>query len=131
MARRIVYRLGIAVVVVAVAAAVLASWRGVPHGDAENSEDKLRVAVLALVLAGLPWVARRRGVFGPAAESVTARLVRAGGCTALCALIWVVVQIDRIPRNHTGFIIRGSWGTAATSGTGGRSTGSTRPSSWP
>jgi len=123
MARRIVYRLGIAVMVVAVAAAMLASWRGVPHGDPENSVDKLRVAVLALVLAGLPWVARRQGVFGPAAESVTARLVRTGGCTGLCALIWVVVQIDRIPRNHTGFIIRGSWGDGGNVGNG-------RPVDW-
>jgi hypothetical protein len=118
MARKIVYRLGIAVVMVAVAAGVLASWRGVPHGDSENSVDKLRVAVLALALVALPWVARRRGVFGPAADSVTARLVRTGGCTALCALIWVVVQIDRIPRNQTGFIIRGSWGDGGNVGNG-------------
>jgi hypothetical protein len=89
----------------------------------ENSEDKLRVAVLALVLAGLPWVARRRGVFGPAADSVTARLVRTGGCTTLCALIWVVVQIDPIPRSHTGFIIRGSWGD-------GGNVGNRQPVDW-
>jgi hypothetical protein len=123
MARRIVYRLGIAVVMVAVAAVVLASWRGVPHGDVETSVDRLRVAVLVLVLAGLPWVARRRGVFGPAAESVTARLVRTVGCTALCALIWVVVQIDRSPVNQAGFIIQKSWGD-------GGSVGNGRPVDW-
>ncbi len=123
MARRIVYALGTAVVAVAVAAALLASWRGVPPGDVENSEDKLRAAVLAALLVGLPWVARRQGVFGPAGESVAARVVRTGGCATLCALIWVIVQIDRAPRDQTGFIVRGSWGE-------GGSVGSGRPVNW-
>ena len=124
MLRRIVHGLGIAVVAVAVAAAVLASWHGIPPGDVENSEDKLRAAVLAAVLVGLPWVARRPGVFGPSGESIAARLVRTGGCATLCALIWVVVQIDRAPRNQTGFIVRGNWGPE------GGSVGSGRPVDW-
>jgi hypothetical protein len=42
---------------------------------------------VVILLGGLPWVARRRGVFGPRGDSAPARWIRAGGSAALCALV--------------------------------------------
>jgi hypothetical protein len=86
MVRRIGYGLGVAAVAVAAALAVRYVWSGALAGH-DAGWDKARVLLLVGLLAGLPWVARRRGVFGPVGTSVAARAVRAGGCAALVALV--------------------------------------------
>jgi hypothetical protein len=50
--------------------------------------------LLVGLLAGLPWVARRRGVFGPVGRSIAARAVRAVGCAALVALVLDFARIE-------------------------------------
>lgn len=85
MARRIGYWLGVAAMAVTAAAVVASIWHGAP-ADRDAAWDKARVILLVALLTGLPWVARRRGMFGPARRSVIARLVRVGGCAAVCVL---------------------------------------------
>jgi hypothetical protein len=109
MVRRICYGLGVAAVAVAVAGLVWRTWPG-RRGDVEISVDRVRVLVLAAVLAGLPWVARRRGVFGPAGRSAAARLVRVGGCAALCCLVLAIVWIDQTNRDLLGLVGGAHWG---------------------
>jgi hypothetical protein len=53
--------------------------------------------LLVALLAGLPWVARRRGVFGPAGRSIAARAVRAGGSAALVALVLDIARVEHFP----------------------------------
>jgi hypothetical protein len=95
VARRIGYGLGAGAVAVIAAWAVWLSWRAAPTADADSVVDRARVIVLVAVLAGLPWVARRRGVFGPAGRGVAMRVLRAGGCAALCALVLFIVHLDQ------------------------------------
>ena len=109
MMRRICYGLGVAAVAVAVAGLVWRAWPGRP-GDVEVSVDRVRVLVLAAALAGLPWVARRRGVFGPAGRSAVARLVRVGGCAALCCLVLAIVWIDQTNTDLLGLVGGAHWG---------------------
>jgi len=109
MMRRICYGIGVAAVAVAVAGLVWRAWPGRP-GDVEVSVDRVRVLVLAAALAGLPWVARRRGLFGPAARSAVARLVRIGGCAALCCLVLAIVWIDQTNTDLLGLVGGAHWG---------------------
>jgi hypothetical protein len=53
------------------------------------------VIELAAALVVLPWVARRRGVFGPGGSSAAMRVLRIGGCAALCAMVLSVVHLDQ------------------------------------
>ena len=96
MVRRIGYGLGVAAVAVAGALAVRYLWSGA-HAGRDAGWDKARILLLAALLAGLPWVARRRGVFGPVGRSIAARAVRAGGSAALVALVLDFARIEHFP----------------------------------
>ena len=96
MVRRIGYGLGIAAVAVAAALAVRYLWSGAAAGR-DAGWDKARMLLLVALLAGLPWVARRRGVFGPVDRSIAARAVRAGGSAALLALVLDIARVEHFP----------------------------------
>src|SRR5215469_5215947 len=89
MPRRIAYSLAFAV---AVAGLVWAGWPGVP-GNPATMINRVDVIVTVALLAGLPWVIRRR--FGPAAGTRLARIVRAGGYAAIFALVAVKTEVAR------------------------------------
>jgi Domain of unknown function (DUF1707) len=94
--RRIEYGLGVAAVAVAAALAVRYVWAGA-HAGRDAGWDKARLVLLVGLLAGLPWVARRREVFGPVGRSIAARVVRVGGCAALVALVLDIARIEHFP----------------------------------
>ena len=71
-------------------------WHGAP-GDLAAGWDKARVVLAVVLLAGLPWVARRRGVFGPPGRSIAARLVRAGGAAAVLVLVLDIARMEHFP----------------------------------
>ena len=89
MPRRIVSSLGF------LAAAVGLVWAGWPGAAANPATLMNRVNVVAVVvmLAGLPWLARR--VFGPAGDSRLARIVRVGSYVAVFALVLVKAEVER------------------------------------
>jgi hypothetical protein len=93
--RKVGYWIGIAGVLAAAGWAVWLSWHTPGAADPETMTDRVRVLVGAAALAGLPWVARRRGLLGPVADSIVARAVRIGGCAAICAMGLAVVRIDK------------------------------------
>ncbi len=94
--RRIAYWLAVAAVAVGVVLTVSYLWDDA-HAGRDSSWDKARILLLAALLAGLPWVARRRGVFGPAGSSLAARAVRAGGSAALVLLVLDIARIQHFP----------------------------------
>ncbi len=96
MVRRIGYGLGIAAVAVVSALAVRYLWSGA-HAGRNDGWDKARMLLLVALLAGLPWVARRRGVFGPVGLSIAARAVRAGGSAALVVLVLDFARVEHFP----------------------------------
>ncbi len=93
MIRRIGYLLAIAAVAVTAAAVLRYVWSGALAGR-DAGWDKVRVVLVVALLAGLPWVARRRGVFGPAGHSVAARAMRAGGAAAMLVLVLDFARIE-------------------------------------
>lgn len=95
MARKIGYWTGAAAIAAAAALVVWLSWRAAGPADPESGTDRVRVLVGGCALAVLPWVARRRSLFGPVADSGVARLVRIGGCAAICAMGLGIVRVDR------------------------------------
>jgi hypothetical protein len=95
MMRKVVYWLGVGMVAATAAWAVRLSWDASSAAHPLVVTDRVRVLVGVAALAGLPWVGRRRGWFGPVGTSVTARLVRVAGCAALCGLGMAVVRMDR------------------------------------
>src|ERR1700722_6686037 len=95
MARKIGYWTGAAAIAAAAALVVWLSWRAAGPADPESVTDRFRVLVGASALAALPWGARRRSLFGPVADSGVARLVRIGGCAAICAMGLGIVRVDR------------------------------------
>jgi hypothetical protein len=114
MFRRIGYGLGTVAVAVAAALAVRYLWSGA-HAGREAGVDKARLVLLVALLAGLPWVARRRGVFGPVGHSIAARAVRAGGCAALVALVLDFARIEHFPGTYMpglGSGTTGAWSWA-------------------
>jgi hypothetical protein len=92
MLRRIGYGLGIVAVALAAALVVRYIW----HGGLGAGWAKARIVLLLALMVGLPWVARRRGVFGPVGPSITARVVRAVGCAALLAVVWDFTRVQRV-----------------------------------
>ncbi len=96
MVRRVVYALGTGAVAAAAAWALWLSWRTVraPYYDPQTVTDRVRVLAGVGALVVLPWVARRRGWFGPVGSGITARLVRVAGCAAMCDLGVVLVRMD-------------------------------------
>ena len=95
MARRIGYWAGAAGIATAAVWVVWLSWRAAGPADPENVTDRFRILAGAMALVALPWVARRRSLFGPVADSGVARLVRIGGCAAICAMGLGIVRADR------------------------------------
>jgi hypothetical protein len=95
MARKIGYWTGAAAIAAAVALVIWLSWRAAGPADPESVTDRVRVLVGGCALAALPWVARRRSLFGPVADSGVARLVRIGSCAAICAMGLGIVRADR------------------------------------
>ena len=95
MMRKVVYWLGLGMVVVTAAWAVRLSWQASSVAHPLVVTDRVRVLVGVAALVALPWVGRRRGWFGPVGGSITARLVRVAGCAALCGLGMAVVRMDR------------------------------------
>ncbi len=111
--RRIGYWLGVAATAVGASEMVSLVWRGagvapgfrsvsVPqlslgtgiYVDPNTTGDFRSLAITTVVmLAALPWVARRRGAFGPASDSPAARVVRVGGCAAICVLVLVLARL--------------------------------------
>jgi hypothetical protein len=96
MIRRIGYGLGMLAVAVTAAMAVRYLWSAA-HVGRDGGWDKARMLLLVALLAGLPWVARRRGVFGPVGRSVAARAVRAVGGAALVVLVLDFARVEHFP----------------------------------
>jgi hypothetical protein len=93
--RRIGYGMGIVAVGAVVSWALWLGLRAAPAADVEATTDRARVLVGIGAMLVLPWVGRRRGLFGPVGDSVAARLVRISTLAALCAVgIWLV-NLDR------------------------------------
>jgi hypothetical protein len=111
--RRIGYGLGVAALAVGAGEVVSLVWRGAsvasgvrsisspttslgagvyvdPHTTGEFRS--LAIATVVLLVA-LPWVARRRGAFGPVSDSSAARVVRVGGCAGICVLVLVLARL--------------------------------------
>ncbi len=105
MPRRIVSSL------VFLAAAAGLVWAGWPGAAANPATLINRVDVVAVVvmLAGLPWLARR--VFGPAGGSWLARIVRVGSYAAVFALVLVKAEVERSEHAvHSGRAwLAGAW----------------------
>jgi hypothetical protein len=95
MMRKVVYWLGVGMVVATAAWAVRLSWHASSAAHPLVVTDRVRVLVGVAALVGLPWVSRRRGWFGPVGGSIAARLVRVAGCAAVCGLGMAVVRMDR------------------------------------
>jgi hypothetical protein len=75
----------------AVAALAWAWWPAAPAGLA-TAIRRLDVTVTVLMLAGLPWLARR--FFGPAGRGRAARAVRAGGYAVVVAVLLVKAAVE-------------------------------------
>jgi hypothetical protein len=95
MARKIGYWLGVGAVAVIAAWTAWLSLRTTPASDAEAITDRFRILVGLTALVGLPWLARRHGVFGPVGPGVLARFMRIAGCGAVCGVGLLIVHLDR------------------------------------
>jgi hypothetical protein len=93
MMRRVLYGAGCAAVAAAMGWLIWLSWQ--PAGNPEYATDRVRILVGVAALVVLPWVGRRRGLFGPAGRSLVARLVRVAGAAALCGLGLSLIRLDR------------------------------------
>jgi hypothetical protein len=111
--RRLAYWLGVAALALGASEMVSLVWRGAPvapgfrsvsvptislgtgiYVDPNTTGDFRSLAITTVVvLAALPWVARRRGAFGPASDNSAARVVRVGGCAAICVLVLVLARM--------------------------------------
>src|ERR1700739_4925724 len=95
MPRRIAYSLAFAALLAFGAPAAGLVWAGWPGSPADPATLLNPAAVIATVamLAGLPWVIRRR--FGPAAGTWRAWILRAGGYAAVLALMLAETHVAR------------------------------------
>jgi hypothetical protein len=89
MPRTIRYWLALAA---AVAALAVAGWPG-PGGDPATLISRVSVVGVAVMLAGLPRLIRRR--FGPMARGWAPPLVRAVGCATVVVLLAVKAKVER------------------------------------
>lgn len=105
MPRRIVSSL---VFLAAAAALVWAGWPGSLANPA-TLINRVDVTAAVLMLAGLPWLARR--VSGPAGGSWLARIVRAGCYLAVFGLVLVKAEVERSEyAGHSGRAwLAGAW----------------------
>jgi tetrahydromethanopterin S-methyltransferase subunit G len=92
--RKAVYWIGLGAVAAAAAWAIWLTWRASSSVHPQAVTNRVRVLVGMAALVVLPWVGRRRGWFGPVGASITARVVRLGGCAAICGLGMAVVRFD-------------------------------------
>ena len=92
--RKVVYWLGVGAVMAAAAWAVWLSWHASSATHPLVVTDRVRVLVGVAALAGLPWMGRRRGWFGPVGSTIAARLVRVAGCASVCGLGMALVRMD-------------------------------------
>jgi hypothetical protein len=100
MAREVLMQRRIGSATVFTAGAALAAWAAWPDSPAgfATSVDRLDLIAMALVLAGLPLLARR--LVGPAGRGRIARWLRVGGYAAILALIPaknVIEQVLAVP----------------------------------
>jgi hypothetical protein len=84
-------RIGYPLVFGVVAALAWVWWPAAPTGLA-TAIRRLDVTVIVLMLAGLPWLARR--FFGPAGRGRAARAVRAGGYAVVIAVVLVKAAVE-------------------------------------
>jgi hypothetical protein len=77
--RKAVYWIGIGAVAAAAAWAIWLTWRTAAPAHPQAVTNRVRVLVVMAALVVLPWAGRRRGWFGPVANSITARAVRLRG----------------------------------------------------
>jgi hypothetical protein len=89
MPRTIRYRLAYAVAVVAL---FIAGWPG-PSSDPATLISRVSVLAVALLLAGLPWLVRRR--FGVLRRGWIPPLARAAGYATVVALLAVKAHVER------------------------------------
>lgn len=89
MPRRVVSSL---VFLAGTAGLVWAKWRGAPANPA-TSVNRIDLIATVVVLAGLPWLARR--VFGPVGNGWLAPVLRVGGYAAVFALMLVKAEVER------------------------------------
>jgi hypothetical protein len=92
--RKAVYWIGLGAVAAAAAWAIWLTWRASSSAHPQAVTNRVRVLVVMAALVVLPWVGRRRGWFGPVGASITARVVRLGGCAAICGLGLAAVRFD-------------------------------------
>jgi hypothetical protein len=90
MPRTLRYWLALAV---AVAALVVVGWPG-PASDPATLISRVSVVGVAVMLAGLPRLIRRR--FGPIATGWVSPLIRAIGCATVIALLAVKARAERL-----------------------------------
>jgi hypothetical protein len=69
------------------------AWSG-PPGDPAVAVNRIDVIAIVVILAGLAWIVRRTR--GPVAVARLPRLVRAGGYTAVLALVLVKSAVERV-----------------------------------
>ncbi len=77
----------------AVAALVVAGWPG-PAADPATLISRVSVVGVSVMLAGLPWLLRRR--FGPLARGWAPPLVRAVGCAIVVVLLAVKARVEHL-----------------------------------
>jgi hypothetical protein len=69
------------------------AWSG-PPGDSAIAINRIDVLAIAAILAGMAWVSRRTR--GPVAAARWTRLMRAGGYTAVLALVLAKSAVERV-----------------------------------
>jgi hypothetical protein len=90
MPRTLRYWLALAAAAVAL---VAVGWPG-PADDPATLISRVSVVGVAVMLAGLPWLVRRR--FGPLARGWAPPLVRAAGCATVIILLAVKARVERL-----------------------------------
>ncbi len=90
MPRTVRYWLALAA---AVAGLVPAGWPG-PAADPATLISRVSVLGVSVMLAGLPWLIRRR--FGPLARGWAPLFVRAVGCVTVVVLLAVKARVERL-----------------------------------
>jgi hypothetical protein len=79
------------------------AWSG-PPGDPAIAINRIDVIAIVAILAGMAWVVRRAS--GPVTTTRWPRLLRAGGYTAVLALVLVKSAVERVadapPNNNAG-----------------------------
>jgi hypothetical protein len=89
---RVARRAGCWLVFAAAAGIVQAGWAGAAANPA-TTVNRVDVIAVVVMLAGLPWAARRW--VGPAGDGRLARAVRAGGYAAIFALVLSKASVER------------------------------------